>query len=276
MSLKTFFQSVKSELLLLARSYEVRRLDHGALAPYETLPSLLTKLTSNGELEGRASLVSVLLELHQTKPHRLWGTLLLHAFRPMLRHTRKQLYGGSPDERDALLLAAFSKAVQRVDPHRDPVRIGMYVRQTTRKAVFHELAKEIEWESVGFGSDADLEPDPRSMDCSLLRGAWLCERTHRQPALPGGRKFDLVGTLERGALWSYVRRTYPALDEREKLRLYCRFRQRRRRLIARMRSRLSRQVVQSRVKPPVPLESGVTVCGAFEEDCTKPSGEKSR
>jgi hypothetical protein len=158
-------------------------------------------------------------------------------FRPMLRKTRKQLYGGSPDERDALLLAAFSKAIQRVDPHRDPVRIGMYVRQTTRKAVFHELANEIEWESVGFGSDADLEPDPRSIECSLLHGAWLCEGTHRQPTLPGGRKFDLVGTLERGALWSYVRRTYPALDEREKLRLYCRFRQRRRRLIARLRRR---------------------------------------
>jgi hypothetical protein len=241
MSLNTLFRSVKSELLLLAPSYEVRRLDHVALAPYETLLSLLTKLTSKDDLEGRAAIVSVLLELHQTKPHRLWGTLLLQAFRPMLRNTRKELYGGSPDERDALLLAAFSKAIQRVDAHRDPVRIGMYVRQATRKAVFHELAKEIEWESVGFGSDADLEPDPRSLLC----GAWLCEGTHRQRALFSGRKFDLVGTLERGALWSYVRRTYPALGEREKLRLYCRFRQRRRRLIARMRSRLSRQVDRS-------------------------------
>jgi hypothetical protein len=243
-TMKTLFEGLESELARLGLVYARRQLEHPAFAAYPTLPGLIERLTHGAkeEREIRSSLVCAILEVHRKSPHRLWVALLLRAFRPMLRKTWKKLFGAAPDERLALLITSFQETILRVDPTRDPVRIAMYVRQGTRKRVFAKLARELDWETVGFGPDVDLEPDPRTLEGPPVAGAWL--RGHR---LPKGAQVDgdLVGTLgHHGALLALVRRKHPTATQQEQARIYSTLRDRRRRMVTKMRGHLKREVAK--------------------------------
>jgi hypothetical protein len=239
MTMQTLFERLSSELAHLGPIYARRHVDHPALAAYPSLPELVARFAVAAEEDKatRSAIVCALLDLHQRKPHRLWAALLVRAFRPMLRKTWKELYGSNREERLALLLIAFHEAIQRVDPHKDPVRIGMYVKQGTRKRVFDKLKKEIDWRNMGFGEDADLELDPRTLERPPLKGSAL-----RSLGLPKGAEADLVATIaQHGALWSLVRREHGSLPKEEQSRIYSRLREHRKRLIAKLRGRCLRQ-----------------------------------
>jgi len=238
MLVNEFFATLSDELSLLAPRYAAERLGHPALVPYPTIAALLdvTKARKEGKkhrvsLEG-AAVLCALVDLHRRTRARLWGALLLRAFRPMIRATAKRLVGGSGDERVALLLASFLEAVLRVDPRRDSPRIAMYVRQATRRGVFRELRKERTWEDVGFGEDADLCLDPATVEPPALRGVWARGR--------GQKGHEIVPVAQvRGGLWLLVRRHHGSLPADQQARIYRRLQQRRRRAAERLRDRMT-------------------------------------
>jgi hypothetical protein len=142
----------------------------------------------------------------------------------MMLAVGSKLVGASRDDRASLLLVSFQEAVLRVDPLRDPLRIAMYVRQETRRGVFRELRKELDWEQMGFGEEADECSDAVSFEPPP------CLRSARSDGLPGRAAGALMGTMHRrGALWNLVRHHYASLSPKEQVRIYRRWQKRRRR-----------------------------------------------
>jgi len=202
MHLNEFFESLTGELLLLGPRYQARRFEHPLLTSYPSIESVLAE--TEPRKEGKKQVVSpegaailcTLVDLHRRTRDRLWGTVLLRAFQPMLLAVGRKLVGGSPEERAALLLASFQEAVLRVDPLRDPLRIAMYVRQETRRGVFRELRKELDWEGVGFGEEADQCSDAVSFEPPP------CLRGEGSDGAPGRAAAALMSTTRcRGALY---------------------------------------------------------------------------
>jgi hypothetical protein len=241
MPLKAFFAALSTELALLAPRYDTRRLEHPVLASYRSVDALFaeTEPKKHGKKkvvspEGSAILVA-LVELHAKTHDRLWGALLLRAFQPMLLNVARHLRGGSRDDRDALLLMSFHEALLRVDPLKDPARIAMYVRQETRRRVFRALGDELEWQDIGFGTEADLCADPQSPpEPSLLSRRWKASKAVCKGAPP-----SLLDTAQdRGALSCLVRKGHAELPAKEQARMYRRLQKRRHRLVGRLRERL--------------------------------------
>jgi len=244
MPLKEFFAALSAELALFAPRYGARLLEHPVLASYGSIDALLaeTEPKKQGKKkvvspEGSAILVA-LVDLHAKTRDRLWGSLLLRAFRPMLLNVARRLRGGSRDDRDALLLMSFHEALLRVDPRRDPTRIAMYVRQETRRRVFRALGDELEWQDVGFGTEADLCADPTSPpEPSLLRRRWKASKAVFKGVPP-----SLLDTAQdRGALSCLVRKEHAELPAKDQARIYRRLQRRRHRIVGRLRERLLRE-----------------------------------
>jgi hypothetical protein len=244
MPLKAFFAALSDELALLAPRYDTQRLEHPILASYGSIDALFAE--TEPKMQGKKKVVSpegsavlvALVELHAKTRDRLWGALLLRAFQPMLMNVARHLRGGSRDDRDSLLLMSFHEALLRVDPLRDPARIAMYVRQETRRRVFRALGDELEWQDVGFGTDADLCADPQSPpEPSLLSRRWKASKAVCKGAPP-----SLLDTAQdRGALWSLVRKEHAELPAKEQARIYRRLQKRRHRVVERLRDRLIRE-----------------------------------
>jgi hypothetical protein len=257
MPVKEFFVALSRELAMLAPRYDAQRLEHPVLASYGSIDALFaeTEHKKQGKKkvvspEGSAILVA-LVELHAKTRDRLWGALLLRAFRPMLLNVARRLRGGSRDDRDALLLMSFQEALLRVDPLRDPSRIAMYVRQETRRRVFRALGDELEWQDVGFGTDADLCADPQSPpEPSLLSRRWKASKAVCKGAPPG----LLDTSVDRGALWSLVRKEHAELPAKEQARIYRRLQKRRHRIVGRLRDRLLQERHSTRAAPVTPGE----------------------
>jgi len=199
---KTLFHGLARELELLATVYAKLRVDHAALSPYPTLPSLLERLTVGPRDDAKTTLIASLIAIRQSAPHRLWVAILLRAFRPMLAKLWKELFGSDGQERLALLLLGFQGALLHTNPTRDPVRIAMYIRQGTRRRVIVALSKELSWADVGFGDEADECADTSRGD---------------DPPLP---KRIAQTLLRRGVLRAHVRRAHPSLSPQEQSRVY--------------------------------------------------------
>ena len=243
---------MSAELALLAPRYDTHRVEHPVLASYGSVDALFaeTEPKKQGKKkvvspEGSAILVA-LVELHAKTRDRLWGALLLRAFQPMLENVSRRLRGGSRDDRDAVLLMSFHEALLRIDPLRDPARIAMYVRQETRRRVFRALGDELEWQDVGFGTEADLCADPRTPpEPSLLSRRWKASKAMCKGAPP----VLLDTSVDRGALWRLVRKEHGSLSAKEQARIYRRLQKRRHRIVGRLRDR----VLRERRSAPMPL-----------------------
>ena len=174
MHLRKLLSRVPAELALLNAAYEKEAPRHDPLALYPTLASLVDRLKPKGSpsTEERKALITCLIRVHQTAPHRVWSTVLLQVFAPLLRKIRKKLHGADGETRDEILLEEFQHALLGVRTD-DPRRIVMYVRQALRRRTFKALNGVRAWEEVGFGTDADLEPDPRTLEEPQLLGVWL-------------------------------------------------------------------------------------------------------
>ena len=214
---KSIFHGLAHELLLLAPVYETLHSAHPPLSPYPTLASLLERLTTGPRDDAKKELLAALIAIRQSNPHRLWVAILLRAFRPMLAKLWKKLFGSDSQERLALLLLGFQGAIDHIDPTRDPIRIAMYVRQATRRRAIVALTKEVRWNDVGFGEDADEVADPRAADPPTR------ERVRAAQQL-----------LRPGVLSAHVRRAHPSLSDRERARLYHKLRRALRRVFLEM------------------------------------------
>jgi hypothetical protein len=230
MLLNEFFASLKTELRLLEPRYETRRFERPTLASYPSIDSLLAE--TEPRRDGKKQVVSpegsailcALIDLHRRTRDRLWGAVLLRAFQPMMLAVGKKLVGGSRDDRASLLLASFHDATLRVDLARDPLRIAMYIRQETRRGVFRELRKELDWEGMGFGEEADQCSDAVSFEPPP------CLKSASSEGLPGRANGALMSNpLGRGALRNLVRQHYASLSPKEQVKIYRRLQKRRRR-----------------------------------------------
>jgi hypothetical protein len=104
----------------------------------------------------------VIIAQQQAAPCPLWSALLLHAFRGMLLRLSRSLVGvDDADDADARVATGLLHALRRVRPERDPERIGMYVRQETRRAVFLALRRDSRARPYWPEEEED-EPPPRS------------------------------------------------------------------------------------------------------------------
>jgi hypothetical protein len=236
MHLSRLLNTIPFELTRLHAHYEAAARPHPCLAPHPTLPALLACLrrTRGPSSPERKALVASLVRIHQTLPHRVWSTILIHVFTPPIKKLRKELRGGDQETRDEIIVVAFLEAL--VDaPTDDPQRIFMYVRQGLRRRVFKALEEVAEWEEVGFGTDADRVPDPRTLSEPPLIGLRL--RGH-------GTEGELLATLiDRGGLQRLILKRYPGLDEAGQARaLWC-LHKRRQRLVGELRRQLRAEMV---------------------------------
>lgn len=157
----------------LSRVYAARRGANPALAACPTLDALVSALHGAGGADpgARCRLICAVIAEHQAEPDPLWAAIVLHAFRGMLVLLSKSLLGvDDRDEADALVAAALLEALRRVRPERDPDRIGMYVRQETRRVVFAALRRDArarqywpadEEETSCAGEDPSQEQQPQ-------------------------------------------------------------------------------------------------------------------
>lgn len=115
------------------------------LDAYPSLEALLAALGGRGQADAgtRRRLLCAIIAEHQRSPGPWTAAVALHAFRGMLILLSRSLLGvDDRDEADALVVAGLLEALGRVRPGRDPDRIGMYVRQETRRAVFAALGRD--------------------------------------------------------------------------------------------------------------------------------------
>jgi len=243
MGLSDFFTALGHELRFLKPRYRVQRLEHPVLASYRSIGALLRETEPREEGKKRvvtpegAAILCALLERYQATKGRLWGAILLRAFRPMLCGVGKRLIGGSSDDRASVLLAVFHDATLHVDPRHDPRRIAMYVRQETRRSVFRELRKELDWQDTWSDHDVDACPDPTTCEPPALRGQLPRRGRKKEPST------ELMATLaERGSLWEFVRGKYSGLPTEEQARVYRKLQQRRRRHAGWLRQAVARDL----------------------------------
>ena len=223
------------ELALLSRTYLSESQLHPALITYPTLVSLMEPLVQQPSRapQERRSLIASVIAVHQTRPHALWSTALRHVFARMLRKLRKVLQGADEDTRDAILLEKFLEVLARV-PTDDPPRIFMHVRRELRRAVFGALAEIAAWEEIGFGSDADLEPDPATLKGPSLFGIWL----KGFGARPDQNEL-LATVVDHGGLRALVARRHAADAPADRARAYRTLHKKRARLMNALRRHLA-------------------------------------
>jgi hypothetical protein len=234
MHLSKLLHLVPLELTRLHSAYQAAARPHPCLAPYPTLPALLACLrrTRGPSTPTRKALVASLIRIHQTFPHPVWSTILIHVFTPPIKKLRKELRGSDQETRDEIIVVAFHEALVDVRTD-DPQRIFMYVRQGLRRRVFKALQEVAAWEEVGFGTDADLVPDPNTLSDPPLIGL----------RLKGHGAGELLATLvDRGGLQRLILKRYPDLDEAGQARAFWCLHKRRQRLVGELRRQLRAEV----------------------------------
>jgi hypothetical protein len=200
-------EGLTRELTLLRPVYASLHTEHPALEAYPTLEGLLDRLTHGPHDDAQKHLLVALITLRQSstqRAQRLCVAILTRAFWPMLGKHWKKLVGSDPQERLALLMMSFLDALTRVDPTLDPLRVAMYVQQMTRRGAFKALSWERDWTDVGFGEDADEQPDGRTPD--PLGGHSLVVTADR--------------LRRRGALMAHVRDVHRSAPRNEQLLIY--------------------------------------------------------
>ncbi len=248
MGLPTLLKHLPTQISHLSSAYVVAARPHDALSPYPTLKVLLDSLGPPGKRSTpeRKALIALLVRVHQTQPHTVWSTLLLHVFTPMLKKLRKELHGGDQDTRDGILVEMLQESLRCVCPD-DPPRIYLYVRQALRRRVFNAIKDVFAWQNVGFGTEADLEPDPVTENEPPLIGVWLKGHGTR----PEQR--ELLATLvDHGGLQALVQRRHGDLDEAGRTRAYWSLRKKRHRLTHALRRQLHEEGAGKGALGPIP------------------------
>jgi hypothetical protein len=252
MSFLTLLRRLPLRLPKLSSAYADLFREHSELAGYPTFESLLALLRARGPetVRARKAMLCVLIDLNRASPHELWSTLLLCTFSNVLRKIRKKLFTEDPETADALVFECFLEVLSYVRTD-DVDRIFVRVRGKTRRRVLRALAAGDAWQAVGFGVEADTEPDPITVEEPWLRGVWS------RSGISVGASVELVATVgDRGALKLLVQAKFPEQDRAQQARTFRCLQKRRKRLVARIRSELSEEYA------PESLRRGVAGGGA--------------
>ena len=266
MSRSNLDRLLREELERLAPRYAAVCVKHPQLSAYPTLASLVGRFTDREKNKSRAAqrerseLLAAVIGAFQPTRDRLWGAILVAAFRPML--ATKRFYGADPEEREAIFFAALTEVVDKLDVGQSPDQVHAIVWRGAKKALVRQLRRQTAWSDVGFGDDADATPDPTSSLPESLLAAWLLSRgAEDRPDL------DLVIRVhEWGSLASYVKAEYAALPPAERSRVYGRLKRRYRCAVADLRASLGAAPEQARGSAPPPesgtrLRAGLAVAG---------------
>jgi hypothetical protein len=254
MSRSNLARLLGTELERLAPRYASLSVEHAPLVAYPTLASLVSRLTDRETNKSRAAqrerseLLSAVIGAYQPAHDRLWSTILVAAFRPML--ATKRFYGADPEEREAIFFAALTEVVGKLDVRQRPDHVHAIVWLTAKKALVRKLRQHTAWSEVGFGDDADATPDATSWLPEPWLAAWLLSRGAKdRPDL------DLVVRVEEwGSLTAYVEAEHAALPPTERSRVYGRLQKRHRRAVSQLREAFAgapeRSTLRGSVPPP--------------------------
>ena len=257
MSSSNLARILKQELEHLAPRYASVHAEHAPLSAYPTLPALVSRLTdpkkntSEASRRERSELLAAIIAAFQPTHDRLWGALLVAAFRPML--AAKQFFGADPDEQEAIFFAALVEVVDKLDVRERPDEVRTAVWRATKKILVRKLRRHVAWSLVGFGDEADETPDRTSWLPPPLLAAWLLTRGDKdRPDID-----LLIRVYEWGSLRAYVEARHPDLPPAERLRVYKRIHRHYRRTVADVRAMFAAAPEPPRAHASVPPpESG--------------------
>ncbi|MBV9949614.1 MAG: hypothetical protein JOZ69_22425, partial [Myxococcales bacterium] len=142
-------------------TFERARRSAPALAPYPSTTALLAVLALDSplSLEERQELVRALVALYRSTGDRLWPSLLVYTFRPMLLSLRAR-DRGPRDDRDSRVVLAFLQALARTPLAGQPVFLAVY--RATARAVFQAVRAErahAETLPLEEAENASVQPD---------------------------------------------------------------------------------------------------------------------
>jgi hypothetical protein len=166
MSTRTLALILEQELDRLAPRYASVCAQHPPLSAYPALPALVSRLADPEENKSEASkqersvLLAAVIAAFQPTHDRLWGAILVAAFRPIVATTH--LYGADPEEREGIFFAALVEVVDKLDVRERPDEVHAAVWRAAKRALVRKLRRHAAWTEVGFGDDADLTPDHTS------------------------------------------------------------------------------------------------------------------
>lgn len=184
--------SISNTLRVLAleiHRYESRYLEARAmrpeLAPHATPDAAVSALRA-GQTEGKFALVAALIAENQARPHRIWTSILLLGFAPLLVALRKDLGDPRNEEHDQRVVLAFLDAVTAVRPS-----AGLYaaasLRRLSAKALFpkksiaRDAGRSAAADMTAFDEEEHSPHDERALHEAELRidVAWAAKRAAR-------------------------------------------------------------------------------------------------
>jgi hypothetical protein len=252
MSTRTLALILQQELERLAPRYASLCTQHPPLSAYPTLPALVTRLAdpeknrSEAAKRERSVLLAAVIAAFQPTHDRLWGAILVAAFRPML--AAKKFYGAEPEEREGIFCAALVEVVDKLDVREKPEEVHAVVWRAAKRLLVRKLRRQVAWSEVGFGDEADDTPDRTTWLPEPLLAAWLMSRGKDDwPDLD-----LLIRVQEWGSLRAYVESEHATLPPRERTRIYGRIHTRYRRAVAEARVMLRAGYEQPRPRSSVP------------------------
>ena len=120
----------------------------------------------------------------------------------------------------------------------------MHFRQEVRRRVFKALKDILAWEDIGFGTEADDEPDPATVEEPALVGVWL-KGFGTEP-----EQIELLATLVvHGGRQKLVQKRFPEQACGGPSKEYQGLHRERTRLLEKVRAELSDRVFGFRVNP---------------------------
>jgi hypothetical protein len=231
MSTTTLALILQQELDRLAPRYASLCTQHPPLSAFPTLPALVSRLAdpeknrSEASKRERSVLLAAVIAAFQPANDRLWGAILVAAFRPMLAATH--LYGADPEEREGIFFGALVEVIDKLDVRERPDEVHAAVWRAAKRVLVRKLRRQVAWSDVGFGDEADETPDRTSWLPQPLLAAWLLTRGKKdRPDID-----LLIRVSEWGSLRTYVDGQHAASPPEERSRIYGRLRKRHRRVV---------------------------------------------
>ena len=225
-------------------TYGEARERHDALARHGTAAAVIAALDDDVESPAhKDALTRSLLAEYQRSGGKLWSSLLLVAFTPLMLRLRAHVKPPplvEHDEVDHAVVEAFLHAAAEVDPVRGS-HVCLRLRRLTERHYYRFLKTERQqWKLRDLIEQGDLAPEPlpRPDDVvETLESGRAAARLAGELQRAGGLQIRLIQdtTLRHESLSTYLTRTYPHLGVEERKRLYQRLKRRRSRTLQRIR-----------------------------------------
>jgi hypothetical protein len=240
MSLATTIEQLKTSFARAERAYAEGRDRHPALAPYESVASLLRAMDRGSPLslaEQDAVMGAVLDEMRCNRSS-LWQSILVVAFAPLLVRLRRNMRRPGCADIDQRVLMAFVEGARALEQRQYVVR---HLHLSLRRRLFSEGRREHRSRDLEIFDDETYAADVFGKDRD--RKVEAAEVARALEAQLGEELCDAL--IERYAsgesLREYIARTRADLGSRDRLRLCDRLLRQERKEIRKLRTRTVRR-----------------------------------